>query len=155
MRCEVSGLPQHVCGCGGCVARREGNVGDTAKGGTDILTFKTICAAASDINRELPNHTDLVAINNTALITSIFESAKRNGQVISVGGEDHKTVRITVYGHPKASSGPETKLREAGIALCDALAERWFEPGDTEAQTARAVAAHKVLSDLLMEGGGE
>ena len=45
-------------------------------------------------------------------------------------------------------------IREAAIALCDALAERWFEPGDTEAQTARAVAAHRVLSDLLMEGGG-
>lgn len=52
-------------------------------------------------------------------------------------------------------SEPETKIREAATALCDALAERWFEPGDTDAQTARAVAAHKVLSDLLMEGGGE
>lgn len=52
-------------------------------------------------------------------------------------------------------SEPETKIREAATALCDALAERWFEPGDTEAQTACAVAAHKVLSDLLMEGGGE
>lgn len=47
-------------------------------------------------------------------------------------------------------------IREAANELCHALAERWFEPGDTEAQTARAVAAHKRLSDLLMmEGGGE
>jgi hypothetical protein len=46
-------------------------------------------------------------------------------------------------------------IREAANELCHALAERWFEPGDIEAQTARSVAAHKALSDLLMEGGGE
>lgn len=49
---------------------------------------------------------------------------------------------------------PNVGIREAASELCQALAERWFEPGDTEAQTARAVAAHKRLSDLLMEGGG-
>ena len=49
--------------------------------------------------------------------------------------------------------GRQRHIREAADELCQALAERWFCAGDTEAQTARAVAAHKRLSDLLMEGG--
>lgn len=119
------------------------------------LTLETIRSAAFDINGRIPNTVLRVPINNTAHITSIFENAKRDRQFIFVGSEVAGTVGITVYGHPRASAEPDNRLREAATALCDALAERWFEPGDIEAQTARAVAAHKRLSDLLMEGGGE
>lgn len=41
-------------------------------------------------------------------------------------------------------------MRSAAEELCVALAERWFAPGDVEAQTARCVAAHRRLSDILM-----
>lgn len=53
-------------------------------------------------------------------------------------------------GEPQRLANLEA-IVDSARELCDALGERWFAAGDTEAQTARCVAAHMVLTDLLGE----
>lgn len=181
-RCVVSGYPQETCGCGECSQRR-GDFGSAPKyvrcDQEVSLTFESRDDLLEKLSLKVFGVTPAFVLDGEQMPKGkVPEPAEADAALHAGDAErlhawwssaiwqrDHlarENARLRsslMEGVVKSGDGNEPlcqvqqHIREAADELCQALAERWFCAGDTEAQTARAVAAHKRLSDLLMEGG--